>query len=122
SSLWRDPPSSWMQRPPLGVVLGAQQRMMDWLHLRYDRLLRWSLRHRIAVLAIAFATLAGAFGLLASGLVKSEFVPRVDEGWTSLRIQTPVGSSLAYTVTKAEQVEATLREFPEIEHISKSVW
>jgi HAE1 family hydrophobic/amphiphilic exporter-1 len=122
SSVWRDPPSRWMQRGPIGAVLGAQQRFMDWLHARYDVLLRWSLANRWKVIGIAVASLVGAFGLLAAGLVKSEFVPRVDEGWTSLRIQTPVGSSLAYTTSKAEQVEQALRELPEIERVSKSVW
>ena len=119
---------------------------MDWLHVKYDGILRWAfdpahrklwiptwsfaqrrfrratIRNRGIVLWIAFFTLLGAFGLLAAGAVKSEFVPRVDEGWTSLRIQTPVGSSLAYTTSKAEQVEAVLREFPDIERVSKSVW
>src|SRR5207248_1006669 len=80
SSVWRDPPSRWMERQPLAAILGAQQRLMDALHARYDRVLRWSLHHRVAVLAMAFATLAAAFGLLAAGLVKSEFIPRVDEG------------------------------------------
>jgi HAE1 family hydrophobic/amphiphilic exporter-1 len=83
---------------------------------------RATIRNRGIVLWIAFFTLVAAFGLLAAGAVKSEFVPRVDEGWTSLRIQTPVGSSLAYTTSKAEQVEAVLREFPDIERVSKSVW
>jgi hydrophobic/amphiphilic exporter-1 (mainly G- bacteria), HAE1 family len=146
SSVWKDPPSSWLQRGPLGRILGAQQRLMDWLHVKYDRILRWAfepaarklwiptwsfqqrgfrratIRNRGIVLWMAFFTLVAAFGLLAAGAVKSEFVPRVDQGWTSLRIQTPVGSSLAYTTSKAEQVEAVLREFPEIDRVSKSVW
>ena len=122
SSVWRDPPARWMERGPVGAVLRAQQAGMDWLHVKYDRLLRWSLGHRIAVLGIAVATLLAAFGLLATGLVKSEFQPKVDQGWTSLRIQTPVGSSLPYTASKAEQVEAILREIPEVAYISKSVW
>jgi HAE1 family hydrophobic/amphiphilic exporter-1 len=146
SSVWKDPPSPWLQRGPLGWLLGRQQRLMDWLHVKYDAILRWAfdpahrklwiptwsfarrgfrratIRNRGIVLWIAFFTLVAAFGLLAAGAVKSEFVPRVDEGWTSLRIQTPVGSSLAYTTSKAEQVEAVLREFPDIERVSKSVW
>jgi hydrophobic/amphiphilic exporter-1 (mainly G- bacteria), HAE1 family len=146
SSVWKDPPGAWMQRQPLKWILGTQARFMDWLHARYDAILRWAfapgyrklwiptfsfrerrirratIRNRGLVLWMAFATLVASFGLLASGLVKSEFVPRVDEGWTSLRIQTPVGSSLAYTTSKAEQVEAALREFPEIARVSKSVW
>jgi HAE1 family hydrophobic/amphiphilic exporter-1 len=146
SSVWRDPPSAWMERGPLGWVLARQQRFMDWLHARYDAILRWAfepaarklwipaysfserrvrratIRNRGIVLWIAFFILVASFGLLAVGAVKSEFVPQTDEGWTSLRIQTPVGSSLAYTTSKAEQVEAALKDFTEIKHLSKSVW
>ena len=134
SSVWRDAPARWMQRQPLKAVLGAQQRFMDWVHAKYDAILRWSfrpeprrilfvkVRNRALVLWMAFLTLLAAFMLLAVGAVKSEFVPETDEGWTSLRIQTPVGSSLALTTAKAEQVEAALREFPEIKRVAKSVW
>jgi HAE1 family hydrophobic/amphiphilic exporter-1 len=134
SSLWRDPPSAWMQRQPLKWLLDTQQRLMDWLHVTYDAILRWSfkpeprrifyvkVRNRALVLWMAFLTLLASFAMLGAGLVKSEFVPQADESWTSLRIQTPVGSSLAYTTSKAEQVEAALREFPEIKRLSKSVW
>ncbi|MEO5694329.1 MAG: efflux RND transporter permease subunit [Usitatibacter sp.] len=146
SSVWRDPPSKWMERGPLGWVLRQQTRFMDWLHAKYDAILRWafkpearklwlpsfslrerrfvraSIRNRGIVLWMAFFTLVCAFGLLAAGAVKSEFVPETDEAWTSLRIQTPVGSSLAYTTSKAEQVEAALKDFPEIKRLSKSVW
>jgi HAE1 family hydrophobic/amphiphilic exporter-1 len=146
SSVWRDPPSAWMERGPLGWILARQQRFMDWLHARYDAILRWAfkpeprelwlpalsfgplrlrratIRNRGIVLWIAFFILVASFGLLAVGAVKSEFVPQTDEGWTSLRIQTPVGSSLAYTTAKAEQVEAALKDFTEIRHLSKSIW
>ena len=155
SSLWRDPPSGWMRRGPVRRLLDAQQRLMDWIHAKYDEVLRWAfrpeyrrtwvpkltvtgwarggfargglrvervrIRNKAIVLWIATLTLAASFGLVAAGLVKSEFVPQPDEGWTSLRIQTPVGSSLAYTVSKAEQVEAALKEFPEVKRLSKSV-
>jgi HAE1 family hydrophobic/amphiphilic exporter-1 len=144
--VWRDPPSAWMDRQPLRWILGTQQRFMDWVHAVYDRILRWAfksegraiwfpaysfkerhfrratIRNRAIVLWMAFFTLVLSFVLLGAGAVKSEFVPQTDEGWTSLRIQTPVGSSLAYTTSKAEQVEAALREFPEIRRLSKSVW
>jgi HAE1 family hydrophobic/amphiphilic exporter-1 len=156
SAVWHDPPSKWMDRQPFRWMLGTQQRIMDWLHAFYDRILRWSfkpearrifipkltlidfarngfsrkhlrfdwchIRNKAIVLWAAFLTLVASFGLVAAGLIKSEFVPREDSGWTSLRIQTPIGSSLGYTNTKAEQVEAALREFPEVKRLSKSVW
>ena len=39
-------------------------------------------------------------------LVGTEFVPEADEGFISLRLNTPVGSSLEYTDSKVRQVEA----------------
>ena len=44
-------------------------------------------------------------------LVGTEFVPQADEGFISLRLNTPVGSSLEYTDSKVQQVEAALKSF-----------
>ena len=38
-----------------------------------------------------------------------------DQGFISLRLNTPVGSSLEYTDGKVREVEAALKQFPEIE-------
>jgi hydrophobic/amphiphilic exporter-1 (mainly G- bacteria), HAE1 family len=119
SSVWRDPPSRWLTRGPLGWVLGRQQKLMDWLHAHYDVWLRWALRRRKTALGLAAAIFVGSFGLVP--LVGSEFFPKVDENWTNVRIQTPIGSSLAYTASKADQVQSVLREFPEVKRISRSV-
>ncbi len=116
----------WAFKPEARKVWIPKLTVVTWAKSGFARghlrLARASIRNRGLVLWMALLTLVAAFGLLASGLLKSEFVPHPDEGYTSLRIQTPVGSSLAYTTSKAEQVEAALREFPEIKRLSKSVW
>ncbi len=119
SSIWHDPKSKWMEWKPLKFLLDKQQAGMDWLHLKYDIWLRWSLARRKTTLAIAAATFFGSFLLVP--FIGSEFVPQEDNNWTSVQIQTPIGSSLTYTNTKAEQVEAALKDFPEIKRVSKSV-
>ena len=119
SSVWRDPPSRWMQKGPLAWVLARQQRLMDWVHGHYDGWLRWALAHRKATLAMAAAIFVASF--LVVPLIGSEFVPQTDENWTNVRIQTPIGSSLAYTASKAEQVEAALKEFPEVKRVNRNV-
>jgi hydrophobic/amphiphilic exporter-1 (mainly G- bacteria), HAE1 family len=119
SAIWHDPKSRWMDWRPIKYLLDKQQAGMDWLHLRYDGWLRWSLSHRKTTLAIAAATFFGSFLLVP--LIGTEFVPEEDNNWTSVQIQTPIGSSLNYTNSKAEQVEAALKDFPEIVRISKSV-
>jgi multidrug efflux pump subunit AcrB len=94
--------------------------MMDWIHAHYDRL----------AALVARAPQDRARGRRASSssrasgsspFIGSEFFPRTDDSWTNVRIQTPVGSSLAYTASKADQVEAVLRTFPEIERVSRNV-
>jgi hydrophobic/amphiphilic exporter-1 (mainly G- bacteria), HAE1 family len=82
--------------------------------------LRWSLAHRKSTVAMAFASLLVAFGLATQ--VGGDFIPQEDNNWTSVQIQTPIGSSLEYTKSKAKQVEAVLAEFKEIKRINMNVW
>jgi hydrophobic/amphiphilic exporter-1 (mainly G- bacteria), HAE1 family len=49
-------------------------------------------------------------------LLGTEFVPKADFSETSLNFYTPVGSSLEATEAKARQVEAIVREFPEVKY------
>ncbi|MCX7218202.1 MAG: efflux RND transporter permease subunit, partial [Burkholderiales bacterium] len=49
-----------------------------------------------------------------TGLIGSEFVPQADYSETGVTFYTPVGSSLELTETKVHQVEAVLKEFPEV--------
>ena len=49
-------------------------------------------------------------------LLGTEFVPKSDFSETTLNFNTPVGSSLEVTEAKARQVEAIVREFPEVRY------
>ena len=48
-------------------------------------------------------------------LVGTEFMPQTDQSFISLRLNTPVGSSLEYTDGKVREVEEVLKKFPEID-------
>ncbi|MFN7219517.1 MAG: efflux RND transporter permease subunit, partial [Burkholderiales bacterium] len=120
SSVWHDPKSKWMERGAVKWLLDKQEAGMNWLHAHYDTWLRWSLRKRKTTLAIAATTFFGSFALVH--FIGSELVTQEDNNWTSVQIQTPIGSSLSYTNSKAEQVEEALRDFPEIKSISKNVF
>ena len=115
SSVWRDPAArgehghGWIAR-----LTGAFERFQHSLAERYSRLIRWALVHRKTVLAIAAASLGGAFALVP--LIGSEFVPEADLGEVMVQVNTPVGSSLELTRQKVEQAEAALREFPEVRY------
>jgi hydrophobic/amphiphilic exporter-1 (mainly G- bacteria), HAE1 family len=61
------------------------------------------------VSAIALVTFAGSFAIVP--LVGTEFIPEVDQSFVSLRLDTPVGSSLEYTDGKVREVEDVIKQF-----------
>jgi hydrophobe/amphiphile efflux-1 (HAE1) family protein len=114
SSVWHDPPESRFRYAPwLGRLMARIERGVDRLHGIYGRVLDWALGHRKSVIAIALASFFGSF--LVVPLVGTEFMPQSDQGFVSLRLNTPVGSSLEYTDGKVRDVEEVLRKFPEID-------
>ncbi|MGE0100556.1 MAG: efflux RND transporter permease subunit [Hydrogenophaga sp.] len=121
SSVWHDPATlrqaegdrSWYGRT-IGRVTGWFDRLQDDLADTYQGTLRWSLKHKPATLGLALATFVGSLFILP--LLGTEFVPKADFSETSLSFHTPVGSSLQATEAKTRQVEAILREFPEVKY------
>ncbi|TJZ72871.1 efflux RND transporter permease subunit [Chitiniphilus eburneus] len=111
SSVWPDPHVHGGKRP-LGRLLDKFEDGMGWLADTYSKLIRWSLGHRLAVIALAIASLVVAFAL--ARFIGSEFVPKADMSRLSLTFSTPVGSNLDYTAAKARQIETVLRRYPEV--------
>jgi HAE1 family hydrophobic/amphiphilic exporter-1 len=54
-------------------------------------------------------------------LLGTEFVPKADYSETTVNFYTPVGSSLEATEAKARQVEAIIREFPEVRYTLSTI-
>jgi hydrophobe/amphiphile efflux-1 (HAE1) family protein len=113
SSIWHDPPADRFRRARwLGRLMERVERGIEAMHRLYGVALDWALIHRIKVLLLATALFFGSFALVP--LIGTEFIPESDNGFISLRLNTPVGSSLQYTDGKVAQVEAALKAFPEI--------
>lgn len=128
SSIWPDPAvhgatgqRKGLYAKTIGRVLEQFEHLVQWLSNSYQVLLKWSLRHRIATLLIAAATFFAGLAIPASGLIGSEFVPQADYSETGVTFYTPVGSSIEFTESKARQVEAVLREFPEVRDLYTTV-
>jgi HAE1 family hydrophobic/amphiphilic exporter-1 len=81
---------------------------------RYQNMLSWALENKRSTLLMA----VGIFitSILMVPLLGTEFVPKGDYSETTLNFQTPVGTSLESTALKAQQVEAIVREFPEVQY------
>ena len=113
SSIWHDPPGQRFRRVPwLGRFMDRVEHVIERVHVLYGTILEWALTHRKSVIAIAILSFFSSFAVLP--LVGTEFIPDADQGFISLRLNTPVGSSLEYTDSKVRQVEATLKDVPEV--------
>jgi HAE1 family hydrophobic/amphiphilic exporter-1 len=149
SSVWRDPPGNRFKYLPwLGRLMQGIEHLIEATHRVYGRLLEAALserRRRVwlpifglvhaarsldwrqigtisnrgITLWLAAVIFFGSF--LIVPMLGSEFIPEEDQGFTSLRLETPLGSSLEYTDAKTRQVEALLKDFPEIELVDTQV-
>ena len=128
SSIWEDPavhgahnPAKGWYANSIGRVLMQFDRLVQWLSAKYQLALQWSLRHRVATLVLAIVTFFAGLAIPASGLIGSEFVPQADYSETGVIFNTPVGSSLEFTESKARQVEAALRQLPEVRDLYTTI-
>jgi len=123
SSVWHDPAIHSEGQPfqprtlydhTLGRVTHAVDRGSHGLGAWYQSALGWSLRHPLATLGLALATFIASLALVKS--LGTEFVPKADYSETFVSFNTPVGSSLEVTEGKVREVEAIIRERPEVRY------
>lgn len=123
SSVWHDPEAEGHGKPKakltaydrtIGRITGWFDRATERLAEGYQTILRWSLAHKLATVLGSAAIFATSIFMVP--LLGTEFVPKADYSETSVSFYTPVGSSLELTESKARQVEAIIREFPEVRY------
>ena len=123
SSIWEDPsihahgkrePDTSFYGRTIGRVTGWFEAGTERLALGYQRILGWALVNKIKTLLLAVGIFV--LSLFMVPLLGTEFVPTADFSETSINFYTPVGSSLEATEAKARQVEAVVRELPEVRY------
>ena len=98
-----------------GKVAEKETRVMRGLKNVYAPLLRKSLDFRVLVVASA-VLLTVLVGLLATRL-GTEFIPQLDEGDIALHALRIPGTSLTQAVKMQEQLEARIKQFPEVNEV-----
>ncbi len=83
----------------------------------YERVLRQSLHHRMALAALAIVLVAVSYGCYR--LLGSDLLPAFDEGGFVLDYVMPPGSSLQETNRVLASIERILRDTPEVESTSR---
>lgn len=78
----------------------------------YVRGVSWALNHRlqVIVIVIVFLCLGGAFGLMATEMVKVEMFPDADFDYIYITVETPRGTEVAVTDALARRVEALVAD------------
>ncbi|MDB5817329.1 MAG: nodulation protein NolG [Rhizobacter sp.] len=130
SSVWHDPQSHptpeeaeanrrSLYGRTIGRVTGAVDSLTGRLSNGYQSMLRWSLAHKLSTLALALATFVASIVLVP--LLGTEFVPKADFSETQINFYTPVGSSLEVTEARGRQIDAVLRQMPEVSYTVTTV-
>src|SRR3954470_12194655 len=95
SSIWHDPSIEHHGKPPgtgfyertIGRVTGAFDRGTEALAAGYQKLLRWSLNHKLATVLLAIGVFVTSIAMVP--LLGTEFVPKADFSDTSVNFYTP---------------------------------
>ena len=128
SSIWHDPsieehmrhgPAVTLYDKTIGRVTGWFDHATELLSEAYQSILRWALVHKLATVGLAFGIFV--LSIFMVPLLGTEFVPKSDFSETTLNFNTPVGSSLEVTEARARQVEAVIREFPEVRYTLSTI-
>lgn len=88
-------------------------RMIQPLISRYQKGVKWALKHRQITIWGTFVLLLISFGVLGSGAIQFEFFPTTLSQTIRLQVQTPIGSTLDETKVIVEQVEEYIRTMPQ---------
>ncbi len=103
----------------LGRILEKWGEFYDRIDRKYHTVLGWSIRRPWAVVAVATLVFVGSLSTL--GVMGTEFVPVEDRGEFVVNIEAPPGTAFEQSVEYAAQVEAVVRQEPEIRQIFTTV-
>ena len=113
--------SRW-SRPPRPTSAGSRfgrrfDAGFDRLRARYRNVIAWSLRHRLVVVGIALAALAGSAGIVEAGVLPTTFVPPEDNGVLTVNARLPVGTPLASAETTLANFARSVQQVPGVTEV-----
>lgn len=100
-------------------TIGVFNAWFDRQASKYRTVISWALRHRKSTMAIAVASLLGAFALVP--FIGGGFMPDTDNSEFVVQVETPEGQSLAYTREKTQLAINVLRALPEVAYTYTTV-
>ena len=102
------------------IVFGNFSRFIDKISLGYGSMINWCVGHRKVTILLSLAVFLGTMGALAPKL-KSEFMPKSDDGRLTLQLELPAGTGQDITRGLAHEIYAKIdKAVPEIVECSYS--
>ena len=121
SAYWPDPQlEPGQRRNPIARALDRFNRWFDRQADRYRGGIAWALDHPKTMVAVAVASLVGAFALQGA-FGGAGFTPESDRSELTVSVESPAGSSLEYTRVAAENVARQVRTHPEVAYTYTTV-
>ena len=85
------------------LIFGNFNRLLEWISRGYGHLIGWCIGHRTIVVMISLAVFLGTVGILGPR-IKTEFMPKSDDGRITLQLELPAGTGQAITRATAHEL------------------
>lgn len=97
-----------------GTVWNFMDRIEQGAVVKYEALLRWSLRNSKKVIAAVLILFFVTIALIPLGVIGSEYMPRTDEGSFRISVELPVGQNIQQADAAVKELEQYLSTIPEV--------
>ena len=103
------------------LIFGNFNKFINWISRGYGRLISWCIGHRTIVVVASFAVFIATVGLLGP-TIKTEFMPKADEGRITIQLELPAGTGQGITRSLAHEIYGKFVEaVPELVNVSYSL-
>jgi len=94
-----------------------ENSVLRWVTNLYRVAVKWAIDHRVVTMSVAGLVLASTIGIVATGIVGSEFLPHLDEGaiWVRATMAPSTGPTESLTVSNRTRI--LLSSFPEVKQV-----
>ena len=100
------------------LIFGNFNKFLDLVSRGYGKLISWCIGHRTIVVVISIVVFVATIGLIAPN-VKTEFMPKSDDGRITLQLELPAGTGQSITRSLAHEIHGKFQAaIPEIVNCS----
>ncbi len=103
------------------LIFGNFNKFIDLISVGYGKLINWCVSHRTIVVIASFVIFFATVGLLGPKM-KTEFMPKSDQGRITLQLELPAGTGQDITRALAHEIHGKFaKAIPEIVNCSYSL-